>query len=92
MRTLLSRSAPDQPTPTPVGPPTKPQQALMIWLCVVPTLIVLTIVLGPWIMDVNPMMRMFVLATLTVPTMVYVEMPLAQRARVWILSRRRRRG
>ena len=61
----------------------------MIWLCVFPTLSVLGIALGPRIVDMNPVLRTFVLATIAVPTIVYVEIPLVQRARVWILSHRR---
>ncbi len=61
----------------------------MIWLCVFPTLSVLGIAIGPWIVDLNPVLRTFVLATIAVPTIVYIELPLAQRARVWIMSHRR---
>lgn len=80
----------EQPTtPAPVGPPTRPQMAVMIWLAVFPTLTVLSIVLGPWLADANPVLRTFVLATIAVPTIVFGEMPWLQRARVWILTRRR---
>lgn len=82
-------AVPAQAAPAPVGPPTRAQQALMIWLCVFPTLSVLGIALGPWITGMNPVLRTFVLATLAVPTIVFVEMPRVQRARVWILARRR---
>ena len=37
------------PRPTPVGPPTKHQLALMIWLAVFPTLTVLNLALGDWL-------------------------------------------
>jgi antibiotic biosynthesis monooxygenase (ABM) superfamily enzyme len=74
--------------PAPVGPPTRPQMAVMIWLAVFPTLTVLSLVLGPWLSDANPVLRTFVLATVAVPTIVFGEMPWLQRARVWLLTRR----
>ena len=76
-------------TGAPVGPPTRHQLALMIWIAVFPTLTALSTVLGPWIGDLDPVSRTFVLATIAVPTIVYGEMPWLQRARVRILSRRR---
>ncbi|NYJ00659.1 antibiotic biosynthesis monooxygenase (ABM) superfamily enzyme [Nocardioides thalensis] len=89
MSTLTNTpSGTDQPTaPAPVGPPTRLQMAVMIWLAVFPTLTVLSLVLGPWIGDMNPVLRTFVLATIAVPTIVFGEMPWLQRARVWLLTR-----
>ena len=44
--------------PTRVSPPTKHQLALMIWLCVFPTLTVLNLLLGDWLRDVfNPKLK-----------------------------------
>ena len=77
-----------QPAAAPVGPPSRHQMAILIWIAVFPTLSVVSTVLGPWIGDLNPVVRTFVLATIAVPTIVYGEMPWLQRARIWILTRR----
>ncbi len=74
--------------PTPIGPPTKHQLALMIWLAVFPTLTILNLVIGPRLADVGPVLRTFVLATIAVPIVIYGLMPRLHRARVRILQRR----
>ena len=56
------------PAAPPVGPPTKHQLALMIWVAVFPTLVVLNLTLGPLLEDLNVAVRTFVLATVAVPT------------------------
>lgn len=76
------------PAPRQVGPPSRPEMAVMIWLAVFPTLTVISTVLGPWIMEMNAVLRTFILATIAVPTIVFGEMPWLQRARVWLLTRR----
>ena len=51
---------PPHPNPTPsstpgaFGPPTKHQLALMIWLAVFPTLLVLNLALGDWLRTLTP--------------------------------------
>jgi antibiotic biosynthesis monooxygenase (ABM) superfamily enzyme len=70
-----------------VGPPTKHQLALMIWLAVFPTLTALNLVLGDWLGDLNAVLRTFVLATVAVPIVIYGLMPHLHRARVRLLSR-----
>jgi thioredoxin reductase len=54
-------------TPGPVPPPNKHQLSLMIWLCVFPTLTVINLALGDWLKTFSPVLRTFVLATITVP-------------------------
>lgn len=72
----------------PVGPPTKHQLALMIWVAVFPTLTVINLTLGPWLKDTNPVLRTFVLATIAVPIVIYVLMPRLHRIRARLLTRR----
>ena len=74
--------------PTTVGPPSKHQLALMIWIAVFPTLTVLNLSIGPWLTDVGPVLRTLVLATVAVPIVIYGIMPRLHRARVSLLTRR----
>ena len=74
-------------TPRPVGPPTKHQLAIMIWIAVFPTLTVLNLALGGWLRDLVPVVRTFVLATVAVPIVIYGLMPQLHKARVRLLSR-----
>jgi antibiotic biosynthesis monooxygenase (ABM) superfamily enzyme len=89
MSTTPHSAQPAQPNqPAPVGPPTKHQLALMIWIAVFPTLTVLNLSIGPWLTDVGPVLRTLVLATIAVPIVIYVIMPRLHRARVSLLARR----
>jgi antibiotic biosynthesis monooxygenase (ABM) superfamily enzyme len=74
---------PSRPTP----PPSRHQLALMIWLCVFPTLTVLNVGLGDWLAPMSPVVRTLVLATIAVPIVIYGLMPHLHRARVRLLSR-----
>jgi antibiotic biosynthesis monooxygenase (ABM) superfamily enzyme len=74
--------------PNPVAAPTKHHVAMMIWLAVFPTLTVLNLTIGPWLKDVNPILRTFVLATIAVPVVIYGLMPRLHRIRARLLSRR----
>jgi antibiotic biosynthesis monooxygenase (ABM) superfamily enzyme len=76
------------PTTRPVGPPTKHQHALMIWLCVFPTLTVINVALADWLHTMGTVTRTFVLATLAVPVVIYGLMPQLHRVRVRVLTRR----
>jgi antibiotic biosynthesis monooxygenase (ABM) superfamily enzyme len=81
----------DQPAaaePKPVGPPSKHQLALMIWLAVFPTLVALNLTIGPLLKDYNLILRTFVLATVAVPIVIYGLMPRLHQARGRMLSRR----
>jgi len=81
------------PKPTPssppraFGPPTKHQLALMIWLAVFPTLLVLNLTLGDWLRTMTPVLRTFVLATIAVPIVIYGLMPQLHRVRRRLLTR-----
>ena len=75
-------------TPTPSGPPTKHQLAVMIWVAVFPTLTVLNVALGPWLADLGPVARTFVLATVAVPIVIYGLMPRLHHLRAHLLARR----
>lgn len=80
-----------QPAPAamkPVGPPSKHQLALMIWIAVFPTLTALNLTIGPWLRDSNPVLRTFVLATIAVPIVIYGLMPRLHRIRARILTSR----
>ena len=85
---MTNTPIPTQVSPAPrVGPPTKHQLALMIWLAVFPTLTALNLLLGDWLGDLNAVLRTFVLATVAVPIVIYGLMPHLHRVRVRLLSR-----
>jgi antibiotic biosynthesis monooxygenase (ABM) superfamily enzyme len=71
----------------PIRPPSKHQLALMIWLCVFPTLTVINVVLGDWLRPMPPVLRTLVLATIAVPIVIYGLMPHLHRLRVHLLTR-----
>jgi len=91
-----------RPTPTSattaalprVGPPTRHQLALMIWLSVFPTLTVINLAFGDWLALLSPVLRTFVLATVAVPIVIYGLMPQLHRirGRLVIRSAARRSG
>ena len=70
------------------GPPTKHQLALMIWLCVFPTLTVINLTLSDWLAPMSAVLRTFVLATIAVPIVIYGLMPQLHKIRVRILATR----
>ena len=71
----------------PVGPPSKHQLAVMIWVAVFPTLTVLNLTIGPWLADLHAVLRTLILATVAVPIVIYGLMPRLHRLRVQILTR-----
>jgi antibiotic biosynthesis monooxygenase (ABM) superfamily enzyme len=73
--------------PPRLGPPSKHQLALMIWLCVFPTLTVINLGLGDWLRPLNPVLRTFVLATIAVPIVIYGLMPQLHRVRARLATR-----
>lgn len=79
------------PAAPPVGPPTKHHLALMIWLCVFPTLTLINLLLAPWLSPMPAVLRTFVLATIAVPIVIYGLMPHLHRLRVRLLLRSARR-
>lgn len=78
----------EPPAPArPVGPPSKHQLAVMIWVAVFPTLTVLNLTIGPRLAQAGPVLRTFVLATMAVPIVIYGVMPRLHRIRVLLLTR-----
>ena len=75
------------PSPSTVGPPTKHQLAVMIWLAVFPTLTVLNLTFGDWLKTLSPVLRTFVLATAAVPIVIYGLMPQLHKLRVLVHQR-----
>jgi len=73
--------------PRPLSPPTKHQLALMIWLCVFPTLTVVNLTLADWLRPMSSVVRTFVLATIAVPIVIYGLMPQLHKARARVLTR-----
>lgn len=73
--------------PVTAGPPSKHQLALMIWLAVFPTLTVINLAVGDWLVTLSPVVRTFVLATVAVPIVIYGLMPQLHRLRVRLLTR-----
>ena len=85
----MSSNAHPQPAHAkpPVGQPSKHQLAVMIWVAVFPTLTVLNLTIGPWLADLNSILRTFILATVAVPIVIYGLMPRLHRIRVQLLTR-----
>ena len=79
-------NSPTDSRPTKIPPPSKHQLALMIWLCVFPTLTVLNLAFADWLGDLSPVLRTFVLATIAVPIVIYGLMPHLQRLRARLLT------
>ncbi len=80
---------PESQTPGPRTPaPTTHQLAVMIWLAVFPTLTVLNLALGRFLVDLPVVVRTLVLATIAVPVVIYGLMPRLHRARGRLLARR----
>jgi antibiotic biosynthesis monooxygenase (ABM) superfamily enzyme len=75
-----------------VPPPSKHQLALMIWLCVFPTLTVINLALGSRLRSLSPVSRTFVLATVAVPIVIYGLMPYLHRIRAHLLRGAARRA
>jgi antibiotic biosynthesis monooxygenase (ABM) superfamily enzyme len=80
-----------QNSPAPTPPPGRHELALMIWLCVFPTLTLLNLTFGDWLASMSPVVRTFVLATIAVPIVIYGLMPHLHRARGRLLAGRGRR-
>jgi antibiotic biosynthesis monooxygenase (ABM) superfamily enzyme len=77
----------DDTVTRPLPPPGKHQLALMIWLCVFPTLTAINLAFAGWLGPLPPVLRTFVLATIAVPIVIYVLMPKLHRLRAKVLTR-----
>jgi antibiotic biosynthesis monooxygenase (ABM) superfamily enzyme len=84
---MTSATRPSDSPATKVGPPTKHQLALMIWIAVFPTLTALNLLFASWLGELDTVLRTFVLATTAVPIVIYGLMPQLHRLRVRLLSR-----
>ena len=71
---------------TPSAPPSRHVLALMIWICVFPTLTAINLTFATWLGSMSPVLRTFVLATIAVPIVIYGLMPQLHRARARLLS------
>jgi antibiotic biosynthesis monooxygenase (ABM) superfamily enzyme len=78
-----------QHPPAAASPPSRHQLAVMIWLCVFPTLTAINVAFGNWLAPMSTVLRTFVLATIAVPIVIYGLMPHLHRARIRLLSRPR---
>jgi antibiotic biosynthesis monooxygenase (ABM) superfamily enzyme len=76
----------DENPSTRIPPPSKHQLAVMIWLCVFPTLTAINVALGDWLRTMSPVLRTFVLATTAVPIVIYGLMPYLHRLRARLLT------
>jgi antibiotic biosynthesis monooxygenase (ABM) superfamily enzyme len=72
--------------PARIPPPSKHQLALMIWLCVFPTLTAINLLFGDWLRPMSPVLRTFVLATMAVPIVIYGLMPYLHHLRTRLLA------
>jgi antibiotic biosynthesis monooxygenase (ABM) superfamily enzyme len=70
-----------------IPPPSKHQLAVMIWICVFPTLTGINLAFGDWLRPLSPVLRTFVLATIAVPIVIYGLMPYLHRLRSRLLAR-----
>ena len=67
-------------------PPSKHQLALMIWLAVFPTLVLLNLTLNGLLDGLPVVVRTFVLVTIAVPIVIYGLMPQLHRLRVRLVT------
>jgi antibiotic biosynthesis monooxygenase (ABM) superfamily enzyme len=72
--------------PARIPPPSKHQLALMIWLCVFPTLMAINLAFADWLRPMSPVLRTLVLATIAVPIVIYGLMPQLHRLRARLLT------
>jgi antibiotic biosynthesis monooxygenase (ABM) superfamily enzyme len=59
----------------------------MIWIAAFPTLTVLNLVIGPLLATQHPVVRTFILVSITVPIVIYGLMPHLHRLRLRLLAR-----
>jgi antibiotic biosynthesis monooxygenase (ABM) superfamily enzyme len=81
----MNERSPDSPGSS-IPPPSKHQLALMIWLCVFPTLTAINLTFGVWLGNMPSILRTFVLATVAVPIVMYGLMPRLHRVRARLLQ------
>lgn len=74
------------PAPARIGHRPSTKLALMIWVSVFPTLTVLNLTLGDWLVTLSPVLRTFVVATVAVPVVIYGLMPQLHKIRVRLVT------
>lgn len=90
MQTSTRASALDRShTQAAAGPP-RHQQALMVWVAILPILTVLQFALGGLLQKAPQILRAPIMATLAVPVVVYVAMPQLLRLRARLIEGVRR--
>jgi antibiotic biosynthesis monooxygenase (ABM) superfamily enzyme len=72
-------------TRQPAGP-SRHQQALMVWVAIVPILTILQFTVGGLLQEAPQYLRAPIMATLAVPIVVYVAMPRLQRLRTRLVK------
>ena len=80
----MNNHAPEAQTGS-IPPPGRHQLALMIWVCVFPTLAVINLAFGEWLGHMPSILRTFVLATIAVPIVMYGLMPRLHRFRARLI-------
>jgi antibiotic biosynthesis monooxygenase (ABM) superfamily enzyme len=55
--------------------PKKWKMALLVWLVIYPTISVISIVLGPWLVQFPVLVRTFIMSVILVPFMIFIAMP-----------------
>ncbi|WP_433674194.1 hypothetical protein [Microbacterium gorillae] len=70
----------------PPRPPTQHQLAVMIWLAVAPTLVLINVFLGPLLAPVHVIPRTLIVVTIAVPIVIYGLMPVLHKIRRRILQ------
>jgi antibiotic biosynthesis monooxygenase (ABM) superfamily enzyme len=51
------------------------KMALLVWLVIYPTISVISIVLGPWLVQFPVLVRTFIMSVILVPFMIFIAMP-----------------
>ncbi|MFF2274101.1 hypothetical protein ACFVTX_17635 [Agromyces sp. NPDC058136] len=70
-------------------PPSQHELALMIWIAVAPTLLLINLVLGPMIAALPVVPRTLIVVTIAVPIVIYVLMPILHKLRRRLHGHRR---
>jgi antibiotic biosynthesis monooxygenase (ABM) superfamily enzyme len=60
-------------------PPPKWKTAILVWVCIYPSITTLFLLFGNQLMALHPMVRTLVLTLILVPLLVFVLLPLMQK-------------
>ena len=65
--------------------PKKWKMALLVWLVIYPTITIITLLLGKWLVQLPVLLRTLVMSIILVPFMIFVAMPqLTKRFGTWL--------